>query len=81
MKIFKKIMIFIKEMFTSESGVVSSKRVSGFIGWLAFISICIYGTITSKQAPDITDMLAICSTSLLGLDSITTIWKKQNITK
>ena len=67
---------FTKQMLSSNNEI-SSKRVSGFTGWLAFIGICIYCTIIRCQAPVITDTLAICSSALLGLDSITAIWKRK----
>ena len=41
-----KFISFIKDMLTSNTGI-SSKRVSGFIGWLSFISICVYCTINN----------------------------------
>ena len=69
-------MQFIKDMFTSNTGV-SSKRVSGFIGWLSFIGICVYCTITNQQAPDAVEVLAICSSGLLGLETITAIWSRK----
>lgn len=69
---------FIVQMFTSNSGI-SSKRVSGFTGWITFIGICIYCTVIQREAPVITETLAICSSALLGLETITSIWK-QNTT-
>lgn len=66
---------FIKLMFTSQSGI-SSKRVSGFTGWLVFMGILIYCTIKNQEAPVITDTLAICSTALLGIETVTSIWRK-----
>lgn len=66
---------FIKLMFTSESGV-SSKRVSGFTGWTVFIGVIIYCTIMNQEAPVVTDTLAICSSALLGLETVTAIWRK-----
>ena len=71
-----KFISFIKDMFTSNTGV-SSKRVSGFIGWLSFISICAYCTIANQQAPDAVEVLAICSSGLLGLETITAIWSRK----
>lgn len=59
-------------MFTANSGL-SSKRVCGFLGWIVCLFICIYCTILVIPAPEIIDMLFICSTSLLGIDSITGI--------
>ena len=71
-----KFISFIKDMLTSNTGI-SSKRVSGFIGWLSFISICVYCTITNQQAPDAVEVLAICSSGLLGLETITAIWSRK----
>ena len=67
---------FIKDMLTSNTGI-SSKRVSGFIGWLSFITICVYCTIFNIQAPDAVEILAICSSGLLGLETITAIWSRR----
>ena len=71
-----KFISFIKDMLTSNTGI-SSKRVSGFIGWLSFISICFYCTIMNQQAPDAIEVLAICSSGLLGLETITAIWSRK----
>ena len=68
---------FFRLMFTAESGI-SSKRVSGFTGWIVFMGIIIYCTINNQEAPVITDTLAICSTALLGIESVTSIWRKDN---
>ena len=55
---------FIIKMLSSDSAI-SSKRVSGFVGWLACIGMALYST---------------TSASLIGLDSfvntIKTIYKK-----
>ena len=71
----EKIIEFIKLMFTSNSGI-SSKRVFGAIGWISFVFICLYCTFQHIQAPVMCDTLAICSSALLGLDTITGIWKR-----
>ena len=71
-----KFISFIKDMLTSNTGI-SSKRVSGFIGWLSFIAICVYCTINNVQAPDVVEVLAICSSGLLGLETITAIWSRK----
>ena len=59
---------FFLKMFTAHSGL-SSKRV-----------LCVYCTIMVIPAPEVVELLFICSTSLLGIDSITGIWHK-NINK
>lgn len=66
---------FFIKMFTSHSGL-SSKRVCGCIGWAVCLFVCIWCTLIVVPAPEIIDMLFICSTTLLGADSVTGIWKK-----
>lgn len=70
---------FLTQMFTSNSGL-SSKRVSGFLGWMVCLCICVYCTLLGIQAPEIVEMLFVCTTSLLGIDCVTKIWRK-NINK
>lgn len=66
---------FFIKMFTARSGL-STKRVCGFIGWIVCLLIAIYCTIMSLQAPLIIDTILFCVVGLLGVDSITSIWKK-----
>ncbi len=66
---------FIKQIFNSHSGV-SSKRICGVIGWLICMGVLIYCTINSIQAPIIMDTVLWCCIGLLGIDSVTGIWKK-----
>lgn len=61
----------------SSRSPVSSKRFCGLIGWILCLSVCAWCTWTKQEAPEVIDMLFICSTSLLGIDSITSIFKKQ----
>ena len=68
---------FIKQMFTSHSGM-SSKRVCGVTGWFVAIGVLIYCTIATIQAPLMIDTFLICVMALLGIDSVTGIWKKFN---
>lgn len=70
---------FFIKILTAHSGL-SSKRLCGFAGWVVCLFICIWCTILVIPAPEIVDLLFICSTSLLGIDSVTSIWKK-NINK
>lgn len=62
-------------MFTSHSGI-SSKRVCGVIGWFVGMAVLVYCTIAVVQAPLMIDTYLICVMALLGIDSITGIWKK-----
>lgn len=70
---------FMKKMLSSDRSV-SSKRVAGFLGWIVCLCASVYSVIFTIPSPDIIEMLFICSTSLLGIDSITSIWRK-NINK
>lgn len=62
------------EMVTAHTGL-SSKRVCGFLGWFVSLIIAIYCTITSKEAPDIVETIVFSAILLLGVDSVTSIWK------
>jgi hypothetical protein len=42
---------------------------------MAIIGVFIYCAITSKQAPSMVDTLMISGCALLGIDSVTGIWK------
>lgn len=67
---------FIIKLITARSGV-SSKRFCGVIGWLVSIFILIYCTIQSIQAPNIMEYFLLSVVGLLGVDSITGIWKNK----
>jgi hypothetical protein len=65
---------FTRKIFTAGSGI-SSKRIFGGIGWMACLFVLIYCTLQGMQAPDIYEVTIIVTASLLGIDSITNIWK------
>ena len=67
---------FIKKVLASHSGI-SSKRLCDVIGWLIVIITLFYCAITCKQAPTMIDTFMFCCLGLLGIDSITDIWKKE----
>lgn len=73
-------MNWFKQIFTASSGRMSSKRVCGVLGFLVVIGILIYCTILVIQAPSITTEFMIGCMGLLGLDSVTDIWKKKHET-
>lgn len=66
---------FLRDMLSSHSGI-SSKRVCGVIGWLVCLGVLIYCTINVIQAPLMIDTFLVCCMTLLGIDSVTGIWKK-----
>ena len=67
---------FIKSMLRGESGI-SSKRVCGVLGWLISIGVIVYCTATKQQAPEIMDTFILGIMGLLGIDSVTNIWKQK----
>lgn len=70
---------FLIKLITAHTGI-SSKRVCGVIGFLTIIFILIYCTIFTIQAPLILEPFIYAVCLLLGIDSITGIWKgKENV--
>lgn len=70
----KNIKEYIKLMITSHSGI-SSKRVCGVLGFLVIMFVIIFCTVTSIQAPVILETFIWSVCMLLGIDSVTGIWK------
>ena len=70
-----KFITFIKGMVTSHSGI-SSKRVCGVLGWIVAIVVLLYCTVHVIQAALMIDTFLVCCMALLGIDSITGIWKR-----
>ena len=66
---------YLKKIIESRSGV-SSKRVCGVLGFLIVIFVLIYCTICGIQAPMMIDTFIYAICLLLGIDSVTGIWKK-----
>lgn len=62
------------KMIESHSGV-SSKRVCGFIGWTVCLGVIIYCTVSNIEAPEIVNSVIYACLGLLGIDSVTGIWK------
>ena len=61
----------------SHQGQISSKRVCGTIGWIVALGIVIYCTIMVIQAPICLEYIVYASTALMGIDSITGVFKKK----
>lgn len=66
---------FLIKLITAHTGV-SSKRVCGVSGWIICLCITIGCTITGQEAPQVTDTVLYCCMGLLGIDSVTGIWRK-----
>lgn len=71
-------MNFLREMFSARSGMASSKRVTGVLAWIVILGVYVYCAVTGKDSPDLADWLIVAASSLLGVDSISTIFKKDN---
>lgn len=69
-------MKILREIFSAASGRLSSKRVCGFIGVISCIILNWYCIINNVEAPEITKTIFLGSCSLIGVDSVTSIWKK-----
>lgn len=68
---------FFQSLLSSQKGSLSSKRLCGVTGWGAIIGILSYCSATGKHNPDgLGDFMIACST-LLGVDSVTDIWKNK----
>lgn len=71
----KKIKEFLKLMITAHSGI-SSKRVCGVLGFLVIMFVIIFCAVTAVEAPAILETFIWAVCALLGIDSITGIFKK-----
>ena len=65
-----------RTIFLKNSGGISSKRFCGLLGWICCLGILIAGFITTKEVPQYAELIAVTSASLLGIDSVTSIWNK-----
>ena len=62
----------------SAHGDLSTKRAAG-LGGLIVIFLCYaYCCFTGLQMPDVTEFLSACCVTLLGIDPVTNIFKKDN---
>lgn len=66
-----------KTIFQANTGGFSSKRIFGALGFTTAIGISIACTILNSQAPDIVVDIIYASVALLGVDSVTSIWKQK----
>lgn len=65
---------FLIKLITAHTGI-SSKRVCGVLGFLVIMLQLIYCTIMQIQLPDITETFIYAVCLLLGIDSVTNIFK------
>ena len=72
----KKPKIALKTLFFKDTGGYSSKRFLGVIGFLVCVIVFIIAFIFKLQIPEFGDLLLTVSASLVGLDSVASIFKK-----
>ena len=65
-----------RTILLKNSGGISSKRVCGILGWFCCLGLLIASYIIGNNVPQFGELIAITSASLLGLDSVTSIWNK-----
>lgn len=65
----------IKSLLVATKGSLSSKRFCGVIGFFIIIFVLVYCTISSIQAPLMIEPFIYAVCLLLGIDSVTGIWK------
>lgn len=66
----------IKNML-SASGELSTKRATGMGGMIVIFVCFAYCCIKEIQMPEVTEFLGGCCVALLGIDPITSIFKKK----
>lgn len=74
----------LRETFSASSGHLSSKRILGGIVLMACLIFCIVQGAREGMTDNIKDLfeiLIITSTALLGITSVTSIWKGRVATK
>ena len=68
-------MNILKSLLSADRDSLSSKRLCGIIGWLCCSAVLIMCTVWDRQGPDMISAILYASTALLGIDSVTDIWK------
>jgi hypothetical protein len=74
----------LKDILSGENGHLSSKRVLGAIVLIACLIFCIIEGLRegiTDNIKDLFEILIITSTALLGITSVTSIWKGGKTTK
>jgi hypothetical protein len=70
---------FWREVFSGANGIASSKRILGAFCLLVCTATIVYLAIESKDSDNVKDLIELLmgvSALLLGISSVTGIWKK-----
>ena len=63
------------QIIETPKGRLSSKRVCGVLGWLVLLVGFMVLLFTTKEAPSFTEFLICAIVALLGVDSVTDVFK------
>ena len=66
------------QIIETPKGRLSSKRVCGVLGWIVLLVGFMVLLFTTKQAPSFTEFLICAIVALLGVDSVTGAFKKED---
>lgn len=66
------------QIIETPKGRLSSKRVCGVLGWLVLLVGFMVLLFVTKEAPSFTEFLICAIVALLGVDSVTGVFKKEN---
>jgi hypothetical protein len=70
----KRVLRFFERILTSGSGL-SSKRFCGLTGWFVLLCCLVYSTWSGTDLPHNTSEFIFGTVALLGVDSVTGIWR------
>jgi hypothetical protein len=74
---FKSVGKFFERILESGSGL-SSKRLCGLLGWLTLLGCYSYASWKGTELPGCTTEFILGTVTLLGVDSVTGIWRDRN---
>lgn len=63
---------------SAANGQISSKRVIGVLAWLTILGTYAYCAYSEHSTPEMSDTIIIAASTLLGVDSVTSAFKKPN---
>ena len=66
---------YIIKLLTAGTGL-SSKILVGVVAWIICLLVLLYCTLANTQAPYFAEIVVITASALLGVDSVTKIWRK-----
>lgn len=75
---------FWRQVFSGANGYASSKRILGAFCLLACMGVIIYLAIVSKDSDNVKNLIEMMmgvSALLLGINSVTSIWRKTSSSK